>query len=82
MNNKMFKIVERWKEKHIGILDLVFDDKKSESVEWMPSPYSDHFVILIQIWYYFELQIRVKLDFYQDTYKYTRNRKNKNNLVT
>ena len=32
-----------------GILDLVFDDKKSESVQWMPSPYSDHFVILIDI---------------------------------
>jgi len=34
---------------HGGILDLVLDDKESESIEWMPSPYSDHFVILIQI---------------------------------
>ena len=34
-----------------GILDLVFDNKKSESVEWIPSPYSDHFVLLIQIYY-------------------------------
>ena len=34
---------------HGGILDLVFDDNKSESVEWIPSPYSDHFVLLIQI---------------------------------
>ena len=32
-----------------GILDLVLDDGKSESVEWMPSPYSDHFVILIKV---------------------------------
>ena len=32
-----------------GILDLVLDDRKSESVEWMPSPYSDHFVIIIDI---------------------------------
>ena len=32
-----------------GILDLVFDDVKSESTGWMPSPYSDHFVILIEI---------------------------------
>ena len=32
---------------HGGILDLVFDDMRSEPVQWMPSPYSDHFVILI-----------------------------------
>ena len=31
------------------ILDLVFDDRRSESVQWMPSPYSDHFVILIDV---------------------------------
>ena len=29
-----------------GILELVFDDKKSDPVEWIPSPYSDHFVIM------------------------------------
>ena len=34
---------------HGGILDLVFDNKKSEPVEWMPSPYSDHFVILVDL---------------------------------
>ena len=28
-----------------GILDLVLDDEKTDSVNWMPSPYSDHFVI-------------------------------------
>ena len=32
-----------------GILDLVFDNDKTQSVEWMPSPYSDHFVLLIQV---------------------------------
>ena len=32
-----------------GILDLVFDDRRSESVQWMPSPISDHFVILIDV---------------------------------
>lgn len=32
-----------------GILDLVFDDRSSESVGWMPSPYSDHFVIVINL---------------------------------
>ena len=33
-----------------GILDLVFDTNKSkEPVEWMPSPYSDHFVLLIEM---------------------------------
>ena len=32
-----------------GILDLVFDNKNSECVEWIPSPYSDHVVLLIQI---------------------------------
>ena len=31
-----------------GILDLVFDNKKSDSVEWMPSPFSDHFVIIFE----------------------------------
>ena len=31
---------------HGGILDLVFDDKKSDPIEWVPSPYSDHFVII------------------------------------
>lgn len=31
---------------HGGILDLVFDDKKSEPVDWVPSPFSDHFVII------------------------------------
>ena len=32
-----------------NILELVFGDKKSEPVKWMPSPYSDHFVILIDL---------------------------------
>ena len=32
-----------------GILDLVFDNDKTQSVEWIPSPYSDHFVLLIQV---------------------------------
>ena len=29
-----------------GHLDLVFDNAKSEPVEWAPSPYSDHFVLI------------------------------------
>ena len=46
-----FNLHQRCQYSHIlgGILDLVLDDRKSESVEWMPSPYSDHFVILIDI---------------------------------
>ena len=32
-----------------GILDLVFDNKGTDPTEWLPSPYSDHFVILIGI---------------------------------
>ena len=32
-----------------GILDLVFDSSMSESVSWMPSPYTDHFVLLVQL---------------------------------
>ena len=32
-----------------GILDLVFHNKKKEPVEWMPSPYSEHFVLVIDI---------------------------------
>ena len=34
---------------HGGILDLVFDNKSSELVSWIPSPYSDHFVLFFQI---------------------------------
>ena len=32
-----------------GILDLVFHNKKQEPVEWVPSPYSDHFVLTIDV---------------------------------
>ena len=33
-----------------GILDLVFDnDPTKQAVKWMPSPYSDHFVLLMDI---------------------------------
>ena len=32
-----------------GILDLVFHNKKKEPVEWIPSPYSDHFVLAIDV---------------------------------
>ena len=32
-----------------GILDLVLDSAESNPVCWIPSPYSDHFVILINI---------------------------------
>ena len=31
-----------------GILDLVFH-KKREPVEWIPSPYSDHFVLIVDV---------------------------------
>ena len=30
-----------------GILDLVLGDEKTDSVNWMPSPYSNHFVIYL-----------------------------------
>ena len=32
-----------------GILDLVFDNGKASDVDWMFSPYSDHFIILIDL---------------------------------
>ena len=32
-----------------GILDLVFDDKRADDVQWMFSPFSDHFVLLIDL---------------------------------
>ena len=32
-----------------GILDLVFDDKRDSDVQWMFSPFSDHFVLLIDL---------------------------------
>ena len=35
---------------HGGILDLVFDNRNcSNIVPWIPSPYSDHFVLLIEL---------------------------------
>ena len=32
-----------------GILDLVFDDRRDNDVQWMYSPFSDHFVLLIDL---------------------------------
>ena len=32
-----------------GILDLVFDTSKFDPVQWMPSPYSDHFVLIVDL---------------------------------
>ena len=34
---------------HGGILDLVFDQVRTDAVQWMPTPYSDHFFILIDL---------------------------------
>ena len=32
-----------------GILDLVYDNKKATDVDWMFSPFSDHFILLIDL---------------------------------
>ena len=32
-----------------GLLDLVFDDQKQTDVDWLFSPYSDHFTLLIDL---------------------------------
>ena len=34
---------------HGGILDLVFHNHREEPVEWIPSPYSDHFILIVDI---------------------------------
>ena len=34
---------------HGGILDLVFHNRKTSPVEWIPSPYSDHFIVIIDV---------------------------------
>ena len=34
---------------HGGILDLVFDTLNSNTVSFLPSPFSDHFVLFFQI---------------------------------
>ena len=34
---------------HAGLLDLVFDLSNSDAVSSLPSPYSDHFVLIFQI---------------------------------
>ena len=36
---------------HGGILDLVFASSNSNIVSVLPSPYSDHFVLFLQIWW-------------------------------
>ena len=35
---------------HGGILDLVFDQERKDTVQWMPTYYSDHFLIIIDLW--------------------------------
>ena len=35
--------------KYGGILDLVFDDGSDKLVTWLPSPYSDHFILMIEM---------------------------------
>ena len=30
-----------------GTLDLLFDQESTDTVQWMPTPYSDHFFIII-----------------------------------
>ena len=32
-----------------GILDLVFDNENAQPVSWVPSPYSDHFIICFEL---------------------------------
>ena len=32
-----------------GILDLVYDDRRDTDVEWMFSPYSDHFILMVEL---------------------------------
>ena len=34
---------------HGGILDLVLDTGKHDPVQWIPTPYSDHFVLIIDL---------------------------------
>ena len=48
-----FNLIQRsnWStHKYGGILDLVFDSNRAKNfVNWMPSPYSDHFVLIIDL---------------------------------
>ena len=34
---------------HGCTLDLVFDQERTEAVQWMPTAYSDHFMIIIDL---------------------------------
>ena len=34
---------------HGGILDLIFDNKSSNPSTWLPSPFSDHFIIFFDL---------------------------------
>ena len=33
-----------------GILDLVFDRERTDAIQWMPTSYSDHSFINIDVW--------------------------------
>ena len=48
-----FNLIQRstWStHKFGGMLDLIFDnDKSKRPAEWMPSPYSDHFVLMFEL---------------------------------
>ena len=37
---------------HKGILDIVFHSGRCDPVAWTPSPCSDHFFVLIQMYYH------------------------------
>ena len=43
-----------------GILDLVLDNHWSDIVQWIPSPYSDHFILCRQIWQFLRYKCKCR----------------------
>lgn len=43
-----------------GILDLVLNNQWSDIVQWIPSPYSDHFILCKQIWHFLRYKCKCR----------------------
>ena len=48
-NSDLFQRLQYLNHIHGGLLDLIFDTSYSSAVSFLPSPYSDHFVLFLQI---------------------------------
>lgn len=48
-----FAFTQHWNyytDTYEGTFDLFFHNRKETPVQWLPMPYSDHFVLLVDVW--------------------------------